>query len=165
MKLCPSYIVQQRPFVYPSLYEGFGLPPLEAMACGCPVISSSRGSLGEVVGNAAELVEPEDISALSKALLVLASQSEVRDRLRAAGLVQAMKFDWKRTAAETIRIYEKARRKVSRGHHGIRIVHDLTDWQPVPYIIAILVGNVCAILKEICRSRRRLNTASQELRN
>ncbi|HWX19711.1 MAG TPA: glycosyltransferase, partial [Candidatus Binatia bacterium] len=95
-------------FVYPSLYEGFGLPPLEAMACGCPVISSARGSLGEVLGEAAALVEPDDIHTIAKQLFILATDGAVRNRLRAAGLAQAARFDWNRTAAETLRVYDRA---------------------------------------------------------
>jgi glycosyltransferase involved in cell wall biosynthesis len=94
--------------VYPSLYEGFGLPPLEAMACGCPVISSTRGALGEVVGQAAALVEPEDIHALARQLHSLANDVALGNRLRAAGFAQAAKFDWKRTALETMKVYESA---------------------------------------------------------
>jgi glycosyltransferase involved in cell wall biosynthesis len=97
-------------FVYPSLYEGFGLPPVEAMACACPVISSTRGALGEVVGDAAAIVDPEDVNNLTKQLLVLATDETARNRLRAAGLAQAQKFNWTRTAKETVRVYERAGR-------------------------------------------------------
>ena len=95
-------------FVYPSLYEGFGLPPLEAMACGCPVIASTRGSLGEVLGDAAALVEPEDIHTIARQLYVLATDSATRNNLRAAGLAQARKFDWHKTATEMLNVYARA---------------------------------------------------------
>jgi glycosyltransferase involved in cell wall biosynthesis len=94
-------------FVYPSLYEGFGFPPLEAMACGCPVIASPRGALGEVLGEAAALVEPEDIHTIARQLYILATDGAVRNRLRAAGLAQAGKFNWNRTAAETLKVCER----------------------------------------------------------
>jgi glycosyltransferase involved in cell wall biosynthesis len=93
--------------VYPSLYEGFGLPPLEAMACGCPVVSSTRGSLGEVIGDAAAIVEPENIAGMAEQLNVLANDSQLRERLRGVGIVQARKFDWQKTAAETLKVYHK----------------------------------------------------------
>jgi glycosyltransferase involved in cell wall biosynthesis len=95
-------------FVYPSLYEGFGLPPLEAMACGCPVIASSRGSLGEVLGDAAAVVQPEDIHTIARQLYVLATDSGTRNRLRAAGLAQARKFDWHKTATQMLDVYARA---------------------------------------------------------
>jgi glycosyltransferase involved in cell wall biosynthesis len=99
-------------FVYPSLYEGFGMPPIEAMACGCPVISSTRGSLGEIVQDAAAIVEPEDVGSIAEQLGVLASDAPLRERLRAAGLAQAGKFDWNRTATETLSIYAQVAENV-----------------------------------------------------
>jgi len=95
-------------FVYPSLYEGFGLPPIEAMACNCPVICSARGSLGEVVGTAAEIVDPEDEQAIAGKLLRLISNEQERNRLRVAGLAQSQRFDWKRTAEATFNVYQTA---------------------------------------------------------
>jgi glycosyltransferase involved in cell wall biosynthesis len=93
-------------FVYPSLHEGFGLPPLEAMACGCPVLCSARGALGEVVGDAAVVVDPENILAMSDRLAALSGSSGLRERARQAGLERAQRFDWRRTAAETLKVYE-----------------------------------------------------------
>jgi len=95
-------------FVYPSLFEGFGMPPIEAMACGCPVLSSERGSLGEVLGSAAIRVDPEDVDALAAQLCVLSSDGSARERLRTAGYAQARRFDWGGTAAATLRVYERA---------------------------------------------------------
>ena len=95
-------------FVYPSLFEGFGFPPIEAMACGCPVISSTRGSLREVVAGAARTVEPEDVENIAAALTSLSSDPAERDRLRAAGFGNARRFDWNRNAAETLAVYELA---------------------------------------------------------
>ena len=95
-------------FVYPSLFEGFGLPPVEAMACGCPVISSTRGALDEVIGDAAARVEPEDIDSLQLQLTRLAVEIPLREQLRANGLQQAKRFDWNRTAAATLGVYAKA---------------------------------------------------------
>ncbi len=106
--LLPDLYRAAEVFVYPSLYEGFGMPPLEAMACGCPVISSARGSLNEVIGNAAAFVEPEDIKALASQLCAVATNLAVRDQMRKAGLVQAKRFDWAETAAGTLKVYERA---------------------------------------------------------
>jgi glycosyltransferase involved in cell wall biosynthesis len=94
-------------FVYPSLYEGFGMPPIEAMACGCPVICSTRGSLGEVVGNAAAIVDPDDVGSIENRLTLVASDAALRERLRTAGLAQASRFSWDKTAAATLEVFCK----------------------------------------------------------
>jgi len=94
--------------VYPSLYEGFGFPPLEALACGCPVITSTRGSLGEVAGEAAAIVNPEDIHSIAKQLYILATDEACRNRLRAAGFAQARRYDWERAASLTLKAYAGA---------------------------------------------------------
>jgi glycosyltransferase involved in cell wall biosynthesis len=93
---------------YPSLYEGFGLPPLEAMGCGCPVLTSNVSSLPEVVGEAACLVDPLNIEGISAALVRILEDSGERDRLRSLGMAQAKKFSWDRCALLTIGAYEKA---------------------------------------------------------
>ena len=98
-------------FVYPSLYEGFGLPPLEAMACGCPVLCSSSGSLREVVGGAAITVEPRNTAELTSQLKRLASDPTLLKRLRADGFKQAQRFDWQCTASSTLEVYARALRR------------------------------------------------------
>jgi glycosyltransferase involved in cell wall biosynthesis len=95
-------------FVFPSLFEGFGLPPVEAMACGCPVLSSMRGALAETVGDAAGQLEPEDFLQIQAQLTRAATDSAWRDQLRTAGLAQARKFDWADTAAATLAVYTRA---------------------------------------------------------
>ena len=96
-------------FIFPSLYEGFGLPVLEAMARGVPVACSDRASLPEVAGDAALLFDPEQTRAIAAAITVLATDSDERERLRCAGLEQAARFTWAATARETRRSYERAR--------------------------------------------------------
>jgi glycosyltransferase involved in cell wall biosynthesis len=93
-------------FVFPSLYEGFGLPPLEAMACGTPVVCSNAASLPEIVGDGGLLVDPADAGALGEAITAVLSGEELRKSLRARGLDQAARFSWRRTADETVAVYE-----------------------------------------------------------
>ncbi|MBC8095369.1 MAG: glycosyltransferase family 4 protein [Akkermansiaceae bacterium] len=95
-------------FVYPSLFEGFGFPPLEAMACGCPVLCSTRGALGEIVGDAVATVDPDDVTALKTQLAALASSPALRAKLRVSGLERAQCYDWQRTAAKTLEVYTAA---------------------------------------------------------
>jgi len=94
-------------FVYPSLYEGFGLPPLEAMACGTPVITSNTSSLPEVVGNAGIMVNPYDVNGLAKAMYEVLTNDGLREELRKRGLERAKMLSWKKTAEETLKVYEK----------------------------------------------------------
>lgn len=94
-------------FVYPSIYEGFGLPPLEGMACGTPVITSNISSMPEFVGDAGILVEPNDEGALFQAIRQVLEDQDLRQRLAVEGPRQAANFTWKHTAENTFKIYEE----------------------------------------------------------
>jgi glycosyltransferase involved in cell wall biosynthesis len=94
--------------VYPSYFEGFGLPPLEAMKCGAPVIVGNKTSLPEVVGDAAILVNPFAVGEIAGAIKQLISDTGLRESLRARGLERAKLFDWRETARKTLLVYEKA---------------------------------------------------------
>src|SRR5437588_3419245 len=95
-------------FVFPSLYEGFGLTPLEAMSCGAPVICSNRTSLPEVVGDAAITIDPDDTQAMVEAMRSVLTNSELQADLRARSLKRATLFNWRKTATETVAVYEEA---------------------------------------------------------
>jgi glycosyltransferase involved in cell wall biosynthesis len=94
--------------VFPSLYEGFGLPALEAMACGLPVVASTGGSLPEVVGEAGLLVDPFDVDGLSRAMERVWREPGLRDDLRGRGFARAAEFSWRRAAEETLDVYRRA---------------------------------------------------------
>lgn len=94
-------------FVMPSLYEGFGLPILEAMACGCPVITSKEGSLPEVAGNAAYFVDAKNIDSITVGLKEVFNDEKLQNELSKKGLQQVKEFSWQKTAKETIKAYEK----------------------------------------------------------
>lgn len=100
----PALLSGAHAFVFPSLYEGFGMPVLEAMACGTPVLTSTTSSLPEVAGDAALLVDPTDTTAIAAALEQLATDTALGERLRARGLARAASFTWERCAAETLRV-------------------------------------------------------------
>lgn len=93
-------------FVFPSIEEGFGLPPLEAMACGTPVVASNTSSLPEILGEAALLAPPTDIETIADAMNQVLCQPAVSEMLAAKGLAQSKKFSWERTARETLAVYE-----------------------------------------------------------
>jgi glycosyltransferase involved in cell wall biosynthesis len=103
-----------RAFVYPSIYEGFGLPPLEAMACGAPVITSRIPALEETTGGAAILVEPRNVQDLADAIASMLDSDDLGSRLVALGRTRAAEFTWERTAHLTLDVYEKARRRRKR---------------------------------------------------
>jgi glycosyltransferase involved in cell wall biosynthesis len=100
-----------RAFVYPSIYEGFGLPPLEAMACGAPVIASRIPTLTEMLSSAAQFFDPQSSEQLTESIIQVTTNRDLRQRLTNAGLQQAGKFSWERTARLTLEVYEAAQKK------------------------------------------------------
>jgi glycosyltransferase involved in cell wall biosynthesis len=95
-------------FVFPSRYEGFGLPPLEAMACGTPVVTSNVSSLPEVVDDAAVLVNPENVFDIARGIRDVLLNAELRQDLIRRGREQASRFSWERTARQVLEIYREA---------------------------------------------------------
>jgi glycosyltransferase involved in cell wall biosynthesis len=91
-------------FVYPSLYEGFGLPVLEAMACGCPVIVSNAAALTEVVGEAGLLVDPYDVEALARAMIAVLEDDTLKKEMSRKGIAQAQKFTWEDASAQMLAV-------------------------------------------------------------
>ncbi len=103
----PEFYRAATVFLFPSLYEGFGIPPLEAMACGMPVVSSDAGSLGEVVGDAGVLCPPADEERMAFEVCSLLSERGRRDELAGRGLLRAQRFSWERSAERTREVYEQ----------------------------------------------------------
>ena len=98
----PALYKGARCFLFASVYEGFGLPVLEAMACGTPVVACNVSSIPEVVGNAAMLVEPFDARRMAGAVIAICTEDALHDRLSERGILQSAKFSWQRTATETL---------------------------------------------------------------
>lgn len=104
----PALLSSAHAFVWPSLFEGFGLPPLEAMACGTPVVTSNTAAIPEIVGAAALLVDPLDVSALADAMRRIGVDAALREDLRAKGLARAAEFTWRACAQRVFAAYQKA---------------------------------------------------------
>jgi alpha-1,3-rhamnosyl/mannosyltransferase len=102
----PAVYTGASALVYPSLYEGFGLPILEAMACGCPVICSKVASMPEAAGDAALYIDPRDTDSLVHAIDTLVPDPGARQALKAAGLARAGQFTWEKTARRTLDIFQ-----------------------------------------------------------
>jgi glycosyltransferase involved in cell wall biosynthesis len=101
---------QARAFLYPSMYEGFGLPPLEALACGVPVIGSNAASIPEIVGDAGILVDPKDARAMAGALIAVVTEAQLHATLSERAIAQAARFSWEKCARETVAAYESVLR-------------------------------------------------------
>ncbi|MDD1618677.1 MAG: glycosyltransferase family 4 protein [Methylococcaceae bacterium] len=94
--------------IYPSIYEGFGLPPLEAMACGVPVIASEVSSLPEVVGDSGLLINPHDDEALAQAIQKLITDPDIRQQLSQKALARSAEFTWDKCVRQTVDVYRQA---------------------------------------------------------
>lgn len=105
-------------FVYPTLHEGFGLPALEAMACGCPLLCSNRGALQEIAGDAALVIDPASVESMAAQMTRVVRDEVLRKQLADAGLAQAAQFDWSLAARRTLQVYDRA---VESARHPVRL--------------------------------------------
>jgi glycosyltransferase involved in cell wall biosynthesis len=110
----PAVYSMAAAFVFPSHYEGFGLPPLEAMSCGTPVIVSDRGSLPEIIGKGGLVVDPDDIDALAAAMKHVMFNGAPCKGLCVSALTEAARFDWHKTAQATIAAYKRSRARAGQ---------------------------------------------------
>lgn len=110
----PALLSAATAFVFPSLYEGFGIPVLEAGGCGLPVITSNTSSLPEVAGDAALLVDPHDVDAIADAMYRIVTDDALREELTRKGLENVKRFSWEKCARETLAVLEAAARKAAR---------------------------------------------------
>jgi glycosyltransferase involved in cell wall biosynthesis len=102
-------------FIFPSFYEGFGIPPLEAMACGTPVVASNTSSIPEVVGDAALLFNPYNIRKITEAIYSALTDEQLRNKLIEKGFERVKQFSWENTARETLQVYKEVyRNKIKR---------------------------------------------------
>lgn len=132
----PAYYSGAECFILPSFCEGFGFPPLEAMACGCPVIVSNVASLPEIVGEAAIKVNPHDTDGIASALRMVLTDKHLKRELVSKGLEQAAQFSWEKTARETLKVYEGVERSLSTKYAPAGVIE-----RPRPLLKAvILVG-------------------------
>jgi glycosyltransferase involved in cell wall biosynthesis len=123
-----GYLTDSEIFVYPSLYEGFGLPVLEAMACGCPIIASNVFSLPEVVGEAGMLVDPYDVEMIARALSTVLENDELKKEMSRKGIEQAKKFSWERAGIELLAVCrEVAERRDQHGEGRVQILDKRND--------------------------------------
>jgi glycosyltransferase involved in cell wall biosynthesis len=106
--MLPYLYSKAQAFVFPSLYEGFGIPVLEAFACGCPVLLSNRSSLPEVGGDAARYFDPESVPSLVERLAEVIEDKAIADDMKTKGINRSKLFSWENTALKTIEAYKKA---------------------------------------------------------
>lgn len=136
---------------YPSLYEGFGLPPLEAMASGTPVITSDSSSIPEVVGEAAFMIDPRSVEQLTNAMVLLLTDKELRQKLIALGKVQVERFNWYRVARNTLAVYyevaSEARVAANRSSKA-KFVHQFVPFKTWKNLVALEERHLNAIRAE-----------------
>jgi len=138
-----SYYSHSECLVLPSLYEGFGWPPLEAMACGCPVIVSNVASLPEIAGDAALKIEPNDDNNLASAISMILTDDRLKQQLVSKGIERASGFTWEKAAKETLKVYQEVERSLGTGYVPAEVAVSSAALKAVasaPVKAVILVG-------------------------